>query len=74
MNNIPCRCCGRQLRADWQPGLASHPGYHLLTCDQPDCALHGYTFGSPDYHEIDLAPYYATAEKRGNAGQGVCHV
>lgn len=46
----PCAACGVTMRAIWQkPLLAWLPGYWLITCETPDCEMHGHTLAARDY-------------------------
>lgn len=48
--DIPCACCAKTLRAEWQPALLGwHDGMYLLTCDNPACDLYQQTFSANDY-------------------------
>ena len=61
---VPCRCCGRPLRVDWQPGFLDAPGFWQLTCDHLDCDLAKFTIGLRDYPTKDLSAYLETGRKR----------
>lgn len=53
-----CRVCGQVMEAKYQPGPeADRPGYFILTCWKPDCAMNGYTLAEKTYAEVDLASY-----------------
>ena len=54
---VTCRCCGKVVRAEYQPGLGSKPSYWLITCMNQNCGLYYYTFGTPDYARVSLTPY-----------------
>ena len=55
---VPCRICGHPLRVEWQmPVREGRIGYYIVTCDVEACALWGFTFTLPGYHQRDLAPY-----------------
>lgn len=61
---VACRCCGKVLDADWQPGLASRHGYYLLTCRHEDCDLFGFTLGHGEYANLDLTDYLESGRRR----------
>lgn len=61
---VRCRCCGQPVAAKYQPGLGQRAGYHLLTCLNEACLLRYFTFGSPDYADVDLTPYLESGRAR----------
>jgi len=58
-----CKCCGSILRVGTQvcsPKQAERMGikeFKLVTCDNPDCVLRGYTLSENTHYNGDLTAY-----------------
>lgn len=50
-----CRCCGQAVTV--KPWGINGRDCSVLTCENTDCDLDGYTFGLSAYAETDLTPY-----------------
>lgn len=60
MNNTTCNCrkCNQPLRTEYQtPIMAGKPGYWLVTCDNRECPLFGYTYELGEYRSMNLSAY-----------------
>ena len=62
--DVLCRCCGRPLRVEFQPGFLDAPGFYQVTCDQLDCDMAKFTLGLRDYPTKDLTAYIEAGRRR----------
>lgn len=71
-SKITCRCCGVPLEsrfreAEHRTSQATGQSYTVsaedaLTCKNPNCKLHNFTFDSRDYAVTDLSAYGVKVE------------
>lgn len=67
---VHCTCCQQIMTAIFQPGLINPRGAYLVTCENRNCPMYGFTLAEATYPPTDLDKYLKGGQQRLLARQG----